>query len=83
MWQCRYKLGNGEWYRQTTGTDEQEEAEDIAFKLYYGADEREKNKLPQNTRKFKHVARYAIQRMQDDIDAGAGKEAFFLQYQRS
>jgi integrase len=76
MWQCRYKLGNGEWYRQTTGTDEQEEAEDIAFKLYYGADEREKNKLPQNTRKFKHVARYAIQRMQDDIDAGAGKVVY-------
>ena len=76
MWQCRYKLGNGEWYRQTTGTDEQEEAEDIAFKLYYGADEREKNKLPQNTRKFKNVARFAIQRMEDEIAAGAGKVVY-------
>ena len=49
LWQCRYKLDKGEWYRQSTGTDDQAEAEDIAFKLYYGADERDKNNLPQNT----------------------------------
>ncbi len=75
-WQCRYKLGNGEWYRQTTGTDEQEEAEDIAFKLYYGASEREKNNLPQNTRKFKNVAHYAVDRMTDELEAGAGKVVY-------
>lgn len=75
-WQCRYKLGNGEWYRQTTGTDEQEEAEDIAFKLFYGAGEREKNNLPQNTRKFKNVARYAVDRMTDELEAGAGKVVY-------
>ena len=69
LWQCRYKLDNGEWYRQSTGTDDQAEAEDIAFKLYYGAGEREKNNLPQNTRKFGNVARYAVTRMSDELDA--------------
>jgi len=76
LWQCRYKLDNGEWYRQSTGTDDQAEAEDIAFKLYYGAGEREKNNLPQNTRKFGNVARYAVTRMSDELDAGGGKVVF-------
>ncbi len=70
LWQCRYKLDNGEWYRQSTGTDDQAEAEDIAFKLYYGAGEREKNNLPQNTRKFGNVARYAVTRMTEELDGG-------------
>ena len=40
LWQCRYKLDNGEWYRQSTGTGTDDQAEDIAFKLHYGAGER-------------------------------------------
>ena len=76
LWQCRFKLANGEWYRQTTGTDDQAEAEELAFKIYYGADAKDKNNLPQNTRKFANVARLAIQRMQDELDAGAGKGTF-------
>jgi len=76
LWQCRYKLHNGEWYRQSTGTDDQAEAEDIAFKLYYGAGEREKNNLPQNTRKFGNVARYAATRMTEELDAGGGKVVY-------
>ena len=76
LWQCRYKLDNGEWYRQSTGTDDQAEAEDIAFKLYYGAGEREKNNLPQNTRKFGNVARYAVTRMTEELDAGGGKVVY-------
>ena len=76
LWQCRYKLDNGEWYRQSTGTDDQAEAEDIAFKLYYGAGEREKNNLPQNTRKFGNVARYAVTRMSDELDSGGGKVVY-------
>ena len=70
LWQCRYKLHNGEWYWQSTGTDDQ--TEDIPFKLYYGTGEREKNNFPQNTRKFANVARLAIQRMTDELDAGGG-----------
>lgn len=75
-WQCRFKLANGDWYRQTTGTDDQEEATDIAFKIFYGADAKDKNNLPQNTRKFANVARLTIQRMEDELDAGAGKSVF-------
>jgi predicted metalloendopeptidase len=61
------KLDNGEWYRQSTGTDDQAEAEDIAFKLCYGADKRDKNNLPKNTSKFGNVARFAEARMTEEL----------------
>lgn len=75
-WQCRYKLNGSKWQRESTGELEQDAATDKAFKLYYGAEERTRNNLPANTRRFKQVAQYAIQRMQQEIDAGAGKTVF-------
>ena len=44
--------------------------------MYYGAQERIKNRLPQNTRKFKHVAKIAKERMEDELASGAGKVVF-------
>lgn len=76
LWQCRYKLHNGEWYRQSTGTDDQAEAEDTTFKLYYGAGEREKSNLPKNTRKFGNLARYAVTCMTEEIGSGGGKVVY-------
>ena len=75
-WQCRYKLNGSKWQRESTGELEQDAATDKAFKLYYGAEERARNNLPANTRRFKQVAQYAIQRMQQELDAGAGKTVF-------
>jgi len=75
-WQARVKLASGEWHRFSTKTSDLEEAKDAALKFYYAADERLKNNLPQNTRKFKQVAEYACERMRNEMTAGGGKVVF-------
>lgn len=76
MWQARIKLKAGGWYRLTTGTDDETEARDIALQFYYTSDFKEKNKLPQSTRKFANVAKYALTRMQEELDANSGKVVY-------
>ena len=34
-----------------------------------------KNKLPAQTRKFKHIAEFAVQRMKNELNDGYGKQA--------
>jgi integrase len=75
-WQCRYKLKNGDWYRESTKETDLNEAKDIAFRLYYSAEERVKNNLPQNTRNFKHVADLAVTRMKEELKADTGKVVY-------
>ena len=75
-WQAHIKLKNGKWERITTKTDDKAEATETALKLYYGAEERAKNNLPQSTRKFRNVAKYAVNRMQTELDGGGGKQIF-------
>jgi integrase len=53
-----------------------EEAKLYAWKLLMQTQARIDNNLPAQTRKFKHVAEFAIKRMQDDLEAGAGKQAY-------
>jgi len=72
-WQASIKLKNGKWERFSTGTDNEAEAREKALQLYYGAEAKAENKLPQSTRKFRNVAKFAIQRMQDELDGGGGK----------
>ena len=75
-WYARLTLPNGKREVKSTGTEEFETAKEHAIKFYYEVEARLANNLPANTRKFKHVAQFAIQRMQDDIAAGAGKQAY-------
>ncbi|WP_139834130.1 tyrosine-type recombinase/integrase [Marivita cryptomonadis] len=75
-WYARITLPNSKRDVKSTGTDDVEEAKEIALELYYETQARLKNKLPANTRKFKHVAEFAIKRMQDELDAGTGKIAY-------
>lgn len=75
-WQARIKLSTGEWYRLSTNTDDEDEAREEALKFYYTADYKEKHKLPQSTRKFRNVARYAVDRMQTELDGGGGKVVY-------
>jgi integrase len=75
-WQCRYKIKSGEWQRESTQELDVDEAKDKAFRLYYGAEERHKQKLPQNTRQFKQVAQYAVQRMTDELSGASGKVVY-------
>jgi integrase len=75
-WQARVKLADGTWHRFSTKTDDQQKATETAMKFFYTAEDRLKNKLPQSTRKFKQVAKFARDRMQAELDAGGGNIVF-------
>ena len=75
-WQAAIKLKNGKWERFSTGTDDETDAREKALKLYYGAEAKAENKLPQSTRKFRNVAKFAIDRMQTEIEGGSGKVTY-------
>lgn len=75
-WYARLTLPNGKRQVKSTGTDNLEEAKEVALEMYYDVQARLKNQLPANTRKFKHVAEFTVQRMRDDLAAGAGKQAY-------
>ena len=49
-WQAAIKLKNGKWERFSTGTDDEAQAKEKALKLFYGAEAKAENKLPQSTR---------------------------------
>ena len=75
-WQAAIKLKNGKWERFSTGTDDESEAREKALQLFYGAEAKAENKLPQSTRKFRNVAKYAIQRMEDELENESGKTIY-------
>ena len=55
VWHYRIKLKTGEWYRLSSRETDFEAAKDIANRTYYTADYKEKNRLPQTTRKRKYT----------------------------
>lgn len=75
-WYARLTLDNGKRIVRSTKTDNLDDATAAAWELFYDTQARIRNKLPAQTRKFKHVAEYAIKRMQKDLDAGAGRQAY-------
>lgn len=75
-WQARVKLSNGEWHRFSTGKTDKDEATEVALKQYYTVDFRTKNKLPPSTRKFRRVAEFAKQRMQEELTGDGGHVVF-------
>ena len=74
-WQVRYKV-YGKWLRQTTKTDDLKEAKTIAVDIVTNAWFSEKNHLPVISKRFKSVAKLAIDRMQDLMAAGQGKSTY-------
>ncbi|MFT5743868.1 MAG: integrase, partial [Paracoccaceae bacterium] len=58
-WYARLTLDNGKRIVRSTKTDDLEEARERALELMYETRARIKNKLPAQTRKFKHVAEFA------------------------
>ncbi len=75
-WYARLTLDNGKRIVKSTKTDDLEEAKERAIELYHNTKARIANNLPAQTRKFKHVAEYAIKRMQDALENGTGKQAY-------
>jgi hypothetical protein len=69
-WYARLTLDNGKRIVKSTKTDNLDEAVERAWELLYETQARIKNKLPAQTRKFKHVAEYALKGIQDALDNG-------------
>lgn len=75
VWQCRYKV-DGVWQRATTKLRDLPKAKAKAKELMLEAEIRRRSNLPFITRKFRHVAKLAIDRMTTESTAGRGKVSF-------
>jgi integrase len=75
VWQCRFKV-DGIWQRATTKQRDIKKAKAVADELRIEAAVRKRSNLPFITRKFRHVAKLAVQRMNDDTTAGKGMVSY-------
>jgi integrase len=75
IWQCRYKVG-GVWQRASTKERKLKDAKEIAKELRLTAEIRRRDNLPVITRKFRDVAKLAVQRMEQKIANGDGKVSY-------
>lgn len=63
-WQVRIKLKNGEWYRKSTNETKLEEAKHKANELYFKAQAKLEQNLPQTTRRFSSIAKATIKELE-------------------
>jgi hypothetical protein len=69
IWQCRYKVG-GVWQRASTKERKLKDAKEVAKELRITAEIRKRDNLPVITRKFRDVAKLAVQRMEQKLSNG-------------
>lgn len=75
IWQCRYKV-DGVWQRASTKEHDLKKAKARAHELRLEAEIRKRSNLPVITRKFKDVARLAVERLEHEIAIGKGKRSY-------
>ncbi len=75
IWQCRFKVG-GVWQRASTKERKLKEAKEVAKELRITAEIRKRDNLPVITRKFRDVAKLAVQRMEQKLGNGDGKVSY-------
>jgi integrase len=75
VWQCRFKV-DGLWQRASTKQHDLIKAKDAAKRLMIEAEIRKQSNLPVITRRFKDVAKLAIERMNKDMANGRGKVSY-------
>ena len=78
VWQCRYKVDH-KWLRSTTKEYDLDKARTKAKELMIEAEIRRRSNLPVVTRRFKDIAKLAVERMQQERKAGTGK-VIYLDY---
>jgi integrase len=76
LYQCRYKLSDGTWYRQTTGKASIEHAVTAACNLYDEARYRQRLGLAHQAHTFAQLAQLVLAELRQQIDAGNGKTAY-------
>ncbi len=75
IWQCRYKVG-GAWQRATTKEHDLDRAQAKAKELLIEAEIRKRENLPVVSRRFRQIAKLAIERMENETAAGNGKRSY-------
>lgn len=75
IWQCRFKV-DGIWQRATTKERDLKKAKQIARELMIEAEIRKRSNLPVVTRRFRDVAKLAVQRMDDKLKNKEGKVSY-------
>jgi len=76
LYQCRYKLADGSWYRQSTRKASIEHAVAVAYDLYDEARYRQRLGLAHQTHTFAQIAQVAVAEMRVKIDASTGRTAY-------
>jgi integrase len=72
VWQCRFKVA-GVWQRATTKERDIKAAKEVAKRLMIEAELRKRENLPVVTRRFRDVAKLAVQRLEHETAIGNGK----------
>ena len=75
LYQCRYKLADGAWVRQTTGKAALEHAIARACDLYDEARYRQRLGLAHRTHLFAHIAQACVGELRQQIDLRGKKTA--------
>ena len=76
LYQCRYKLADGTWHRQTTGQASLELAIARACDIYDEARYRQRLGLAHQAQSFAQLAQLVVAELRQQIDAGTGKTAY-------
>jgi integrase len=76
LYQCRYKLADGTWHRQTTGKASVEHAIARACDLYDEARYRQRLGLAHQTHSFAQIAAVTLAELRLKIDASTGRTAY-------
>jgi integrase len=76
VWQCRYKLYDNEWHRQTTKRTVLADAVRVASEMYDEARFRERMGLAPARKSFSQIAALAVEEMRRDLVAGTGKKIY-------
>lgn len=76
IWQCRFKLDDQRWYRQTTGHATLARAVESAGKLYDQARFAQQMGLTPTRKSFSQIANFAVEEMRRERAAGTGKKIY-------
>ena len=75
LYQCRYKLADGTWYRQSTRKAALEHAVAVACDIYDEARYRQRLGLAHRTHTYAQIASLTLLELRKQIDASNGKTA--------
>ena len=76
LYQCRYKLADGTWYRQSTRKASLEHAVAVACDIYDEARYRQRLGLAHRTHTYAQIAALTLIELRKQIDASNGKTAY-------